>query len=199
MRYLLILLISYAAFAKSGGEAKIKEKLNCTDKELARQDCHLVAGAYDIRLLPKTVAWSDGTWHTVDPMPLAGEAVEWERAGFRILAGRPILQIWLWEKGFSETQVQSLRWFVTDAEKRKLTILQEGIVRRRRPEEMPAPSELAAGKKANLTKVAKRKYLYDGWEPHYVKGLPGGSLEWQLSGEKKIIPKVDAGQGHKSR
>jgi hypothetical protein len=197
MRYLLILLISHAAFAKTEAAVKPKEKLNCTDQELVRQDCHLVAGLYDIRLLPKTVAWSDGTWHTVDPMPLAGEAVEWERAGFRMLAGRPILQVWLWEKGFSETQVQSLHWFVADAEKRRLTILQAGIVRKRRPEEMPVAP--ASDKKASVAKDVKKKYLYDGWEPHYVKGLPNGSLEWQLAGQKKIIPKVDADQGHKQR
>src|SRR5665213_1187956 len=79
--------------------AQVKDKLTCTGKELARQDCHLVSGDYNIRLLPKTIAWSDGTWHTVDEMPLKGEARAWEKVQFQFLGGWPILQLWLWDKG----------------------------------------------------------------------------------------------------
>ncbi len=198
MRLLMTLLIA-TALAK-GGAAPIKEKLNCSDKELERQDCHMVSGAYDIRLLPKTVAWSDGTWHTVDLMPLNGEAVEWERAGFRMMAGRPILQLWLWEKGFGETQVQSLHWYVADAEKRTFTILSEGVVRKRRPEQVELVVQKPVKKGSGaVPRVAKPKFIYDGWEPHYVKALANGSLEWQLAGQKKIIPKVPFGHGQVQR
>ncbi|MGZ3723275.1 MAG: hypothetical protein ACXVA9_10110, partial [Bdellovibrionales bacterium] len=118
-----------------------KDKLTCTAKEIARMDCRLISGTYNIRILPKTIAWNDGTWHTVDDMPLKGEAIAWEKIQFAFLNGWPILQLWIWEKGFSETEVQSMHWFVADAEKRKFTILAEGIVRKRRLEPAEPPPE----------------------------------------------------------
>lgn len=171
-----------------------KEKLTCTAKELARFDCRLTSANYNIRILPQTIAWSDGTWHTVDPMPLKGEAVGWEKIEFKFLNGWPILQLWLWEKGFSETEVQSLHWYVADAEKRKFTILSEGVVRKRRlqPAEPPAPPAEggAAAKKIAAKPPPKAKFLYDAWEPHALKALKDGSLEWTLGSQKKIVSKV---------
>lgn len=195
--FLFACLFSTAwAFAKESPLAKKadpRDKLDCTAKELAIQDCHLKASNYDIRILPKTVAWHDGTWHTVDPMPLGGEAIEWERIGFRFLGKRPILQLWLWDKGAGETQVQSLHWYTTDAEKRKLTLLSEGVVRKRRREAVAevAPDPNAVKKFEKATNPPPPKYIYDGWEPHYVRALPNGDLEWQLAGQKKIIPKLE--------
>lgn len=169
MRFLLLALCVWAG-------AKEKGKLNCSARELARQDCHLISDAYDFRLLAKTIAWTDGTWHTVDPMPLAGEALEWERIGFRRIGGRPILQIWLWDKGVGESKVQSLHWYVAEAQPRKVAVLAESVVRKRHSEDMDGE-----GKKA--------KYLYDGWEPHAVRSGPDGALEWRSGGQKKTLPK----------
>src|SRR5205085_1479004 len=84
------------------------DKPACTAKELERLDCHLHKGRYDVRVLPQTIAWNDGTWHTVDQMPLNGEAVAWEKMNLDILSGWPVLQLWIWDKGTHETEVQSL-------------------------------------------------------------------------------------------
>lgn len=135
-------------------------KLTCTARELKAQDCHLFSGNYDLRLLKTTLAWNDGTWHTVDPLPLAGEGVEWEKAEFEFLGGRPIIQIWAWDKGVGESRVQSLHWFTADAEKRTLTLLAEGVVRKRTPREGKTP-------------------LYDQMESHGIKVVKDG-LEWRL-------------------
>jgi hypothetical protein len=171
-----------------------KDKLACTAKELARFDCRLTSGNYNIRLLPKTIAWNDGTWNTVDPMPLKGESVMWEKIQFQFINGWPILQLWLWEKGFSETEVQSLHWYVADAERRKFTVLAEGIVRKRRMEPVDPPPEVKKGdpkaKKVAVKPPPQPKYLYDGWETFNLKPLKGGSLEWRLNDQKKIISKV---------
>lgn len=194
MHLILSLFISMFAVA-APKHAALPNKLKCTAKELARLDCRLTSGTYNIRILPKTIAWSDGTWHTVDPMPLNGEAVAWEKIEFAFLNGWPILQLWLWEKGFSETEVQSLHWYVADAEKRKFTILSEGVVRKRRlePVDPPAPPPEGApakGKTPVVVKTPKPKYLYDAWEPHALKVGKKGSLEWTLNSQKKIISKV---------
>ena len=155
-------------------------------------DCRLTSGLYELRLLPKTVAWTDGTWHTVDRMPLKGDAAAWEKVEFKFLGGWPILQLWLWEKTQTETQIESLHWFVTDAENRKFTIITDGVVRKRRLELAEPVTEVTPGpsqKAAKPKKVPPPKYLYDAWEPHSLKAVKDGSLEWQLSTEKKIIKK----------
>lgn len=159
--------------------AGVKDKLSCTSKELATQDCRLTSGSYNIRLLAKTIAWNDGTWHTVDEMPLKGEALAWEKIKFEFQGHWPILQFWLWDKGTGESQIQSLHWFTADAEKRRLTILGEGVVRKRRLEPADPPGPKAP--------VAKAKYLYDPQETHGIKALKNGNLEWQLKDQKKII------------
>src|SRR6516162_6178762 len=89
-------------------------KPDCLKRELTRQDCHMHVGRYDVRLLSKTIAWNDGTWHTVDQMPLNGEAVAWDRASLQIDEGWPVLQLWLWDKGVGESDVQSLHWYTGD-------------------------------------------------------------------------------------
>jgi hypothetical protein len=185
MKFLaLLLVLTPALFASPAA----KDKLSCTAKELARFDCRLGAGVYNIRLLPKTIAWNDGTWHTIDDMPLKGEAVAWEKIEFKFLNGWPILQLWLWEKGFSETEVQSLHWYVADAEKRKFTVLSEGVVRKRRMEPVDPPPE--TNDTAKPVAAKKPKYLYDAWERYSLKPLKNGSLEWILGDQKKLISKV---------
>jgi hypothetical protein len=172
MRSLLSILI---LFSGAAGSAVVKDKLNCSDKELVRMDCRLRAAGYSLRLLAKSVAWNDGTWQTVDEMPLKGEAMAWEKVHFELLGGWPILQLWLWDKGVGELQIESLHWYVADAEKRHLTILAEGPVRKRRPEGEPQK---------------KPKFLYDATEPHALKKLANGDLEWQLGGQKKTLAKL---------
>lgn len=169
-------------------------KLTCGSKELQRRDCRLMQGSYELRLLEKTLAWNDGNWHTVDPLPLTGEGIEWEKITFEIRDGRPLLQMWIWDKGVGEAQVQSLHWYVADAEKRKFTILSEGIVRKRRlkehlvraddPPPVPVTVKKGSGK---IIPVVRPKYLYDAMESHSLKSLRGGTLEWTLGREKKII------------
>lgn len=179
MKLLGLLLIFFTSTLSA---TPLKDKLTCTGKELARQDCRLTSANYTVRLLPKTIVWNDGTWHTVDEMPLKGEAVAWEKIQFQFMAGWPILQLWLWDKGAGESEVESLHWYVADAEKRKFTLLAEGIVRKRRLE----PSEEPPTKPTK----ANPKYLYDTWEPHSLKTAKGGSLEWRLNAQKKTISKV---------
>jgi len=145
-----------------------KSKPTCTARELKAQDCHLFKGSYDLRLLKTTLAWNDGTWHTVDPLPLAGEGVEWDKVEFAIIRDRPILQLWIWDKGVGESKVQSLHWFTTDAEKRKLTLLAEGVVRHRTP------------------RGEKETPLYDEPDPHGLR-FKGKDLEWWLGARRKTL------------
>ena len=166
MVWFLLSLLFSCAFA-------VPPKLACGPKELKRLDCRLTVDTYNLRLSKDTVAWSDGTWHTVDDMPLKGEGVEWEKARFEFINHWPILQMWLWDAGVGENKVQSLHWYVADAEKRKLTIMAAGIVRKRR--------------------VVDGKPIYDAMEPHALKALKNGSLEWTLKNEKKLIERVKHG------
>lgn len=164
-------------------------KLSCNAKELQRRDCRLIQANYNLRLLDKTVAWNDGTWHTVEPMPLSGEGVSWEKINFEIMNGQPVLQMWLWDKGVGEAQVQSLHWFVADAERRKFTILAQGVVRKRRLKEPLTGAEANGAPAAAAAK--KPKYLFDAWETHGLKKLKNGTLEWTLGREKKILEKAN--------
>jgi len=169
----------------------VKGKFVCTARELQRQDCRLTSGTYRIRLLSETIARNDGTWHTVDPMPLKGEGVQWEKVRFEIMNGWPILQLWLWDSGSGEAPVQSLRWYVTDAKRGELSILSEGIVRRRRLKPVEA-EEAAPAAGASATSKKNPSYIYDGWEKHSLKLLKDGSLAWLLRDEKKILRKANA-------
>lgn len=156
-------------------------KTSCTAKEIARKDCRLFAGGYDLRLLSETIAWNDGTWRTVDPMPLKGEKVKWEKAGFQFFGDWPILQLWIWDEGTGEAPVQSLHWFVADAEKRKLTVLATGVVRKRRQKPIP----VVEGEEP--PKSVKPEYLVDAMEPHQLKALKNGNLEWSLARDTRIL------------
>lgn len=157
----------------------------CTKKELERQDCRLTVDTYNLRLLKDTVAWTDGTWRTVDDMPLKGDGVTWEKATFQFINGWPILQLWIWDAGHGENKVQSLHWFVTDAEKRKFTVIAQGVVRKRRPHRIEVPE----GEPPKFGDT----FSYDAMEPHALKPLKNGSLEWTLKKDKKLIERVKNG------
>ena len=169
-----------------------KTKSECSRKELERQDCRLMAANFNFRILNATVAGSDGSWHSVSPMPLSGEGVTWEKVRFDMMSQRPILQFWLWDKGGGESEVQSLHWYVADAEHQTLSVLAEGVVRKRRlkpplVQEVPPP---AAAAKPSATKPApKPVYLYDAMEAHGVKASKDGALEWSLGSQKKRLEK----------
>lgn len=152
-----------------------KPKTTCTTKELARRDCVLRARDYTLRLLEKTIAWTDGTWHTVDPLPLIGDGVVWEKITFGFLNEHPIVQLWMWDKGPEKQTlpVQSLHWFVADAEKRKFTVLASSVVRRRHRKETDPK--------------APPQYLYDAMEPHGLTAVKGGHLEWKSGRETKTL------------
>lgn len=169
----LLLVNSWGASPNAKSNAKAKT--TCNAKEIQRQDCRLTVDTYNLRLLKDTVAWSDGTWHTVDDLPLKGDGTEWEKIRFEFLNGWPILQLWIWDAGAGENKVQSLNWYVADAEQRKFTVVATGVVRKRRPH-----------------KDAK-KFSYDAMEPHALKPLKDGTLEWTLKQEKKIIGRVAHG------
>jgi hypothetical protein len=176
---LLSLLLPHTAMAAN--------KLSCTAREIQRRDCKLNYVSYEIRLLPDTVVRDDGTWHTVDPMPLAGEGVDWEKIRVDVYQGWPVLQFWLWDKGTGEAQVQQLHWYVVDGQKANLKTLAENIVRRRRirpPEGEIDPEEL---------KKTKPVFIYDGMEKHDLKVLKNGNLELSLGKTGKIIEKVKHG------
>lgn len=150
-------------------------KTSCTRKELARRDCVLRGRDYTLRLLEKTIAWNDGTWHTVDPLPLVGDGVVWEKVTFDFLNGHPIVQMWMWDTGVEKQAlpVQSLHWFVADAEKRAFTVLASSIVRKRHRKETDPK--------------APPQYLYDAMEPHALRAGKGAHLEWSAGREKKTL------------
>jgi len=161
-------LLSALTAAATSGENSVV----CRPRELARQDCRLQIAPYNIRLLAETVAWHDGTWYTVDPIPLKNAS--WEKIQFSRLGGRPVLQFWLWDAGTDG--VQALHWYVADAEKRKFQVLAEGIVRRRRarhkPDEKPTD---------------KITFIYDAIEKHSLKAGANGRLIWQLGSQRREL------------
>jgi hypothetical protein len=172
MKWILwLVLCTPTAFAAE------KSKTVCAARDLARKDCRLSMDSVSLRLLPDSVAWYDGTWHTVDEMPLKGKQSDWEKITFTKLAEEPILQLWIWDQGDEITGVQSLHWMVIDVEKRKFALLSEGVVRKRRPK----------AKVADAPDDAKTQYLYDAALPHGLKALKSRELEWTLGSEKKIL------------
>lgn len=163
-------------------------KSACSARELRGQDCRLTAGTYTVRLLNATVERDDGTWHTVDPMPLKGEGVTWEKVKFEVQHGIPLLQIWIWDAGKGQALVQDLHWFTTDARKGALKILAEGVVRRRRlkpQEEIPVVPNPKKG--AKVPEKKKPEFLYDGWEKHSAKISKNAHVDWELGPLKKNL------------
>ena len=116
---------------------------------------------------------------------LKGAGIDWERVRFEIFKDWPILQLWIWDKGEGEAQVQALRWFVFDATKGDLHKLAEGVVRRRR--QKPVPPEGIPVDKA----PKKPKYILDGMEKHALKARKDGKLEWSLGREHKVLERKD--------
>lgn len=179
MKLLLVLAMFYPlTWAKAN-------KSFCSSKELQRKDCRLVAAPFNLRLLDSTVAHDNGTWRMVDPLPLHGEGVQWEKIRFEFLAQRPILQLWLWDAGEGAAAVQSLHWIVADFNDRKMTVLDRGVVRKRRVKKVPADEA--------EVKPLKQPYIYDAWETHELKVLKNGELEWTLGRDKKNLEKVKHG------
>ncbi len=170
-------------------QTSVAEKLSCTAKELSRLDCRITAGNYNIRLLPKTIAWNDGTWHSINEMPLKGEGLAWEKVQFQIFSNWPVLQLWIWDKSATETQVESLHWFVLAPNERKIKALGEGVVRRRRlePADPEPPVPPTPPKNPRPVKVKAPKYIYDAPDAHALKPLKNGQLEWQWRGETKVL------------
>lgn len=172
--FIFLAAISTAVAASSAGK---NSRRGCLARDLARQDCELKDGGYTVRLLAETVTWNDGTWHTVEPLPLKDNQIAWEKMNFEILAGRPILQLWIWDKGDPQNQVQSLNWLTVDLSNRKFVLLAKGVVRKRRPKADSKP----------------QSYLYDGVLTHALKAQKSGELEWSLGNEKKILGKAEHG------
>lgn len=171
--------------AKSSGAA-----VTCARKDLRRRDCRLTRGAYTLRLLEKTVVWNDGKAHAVDPLPLVGAGVEWERVRFEMLGGRPILQLWFWDEGSKETaEVQSLHWYVSEFVGEKLNVLAEGVVRKRRQlTSIAEAAPAAAGAKTSKPIAKGPKFIMDkSEERHGVRAVKGDVLEWRLGGETRRL------------
>ena len=137
-------------------------------------------GELHLDLLDKTIAWTDGTWRSVDPMPLSGEGIEWEKIIFTRLNAQIFLQMWIWDKGVGEMQVQSLRWFVSHLQSRKFHTLAEGVVRKRHLEQ---PLVAASG----TAPLPKPKYLNDTQEKHEFRPLKGNQFAWVLGTQSKTI------------
>ncbi len=144
---------------------------SCKPKALLRKDCELKFKGHTVKLLKDTVAWNDGTWRAVDPMPLTQEGVKWERAKLEFINNRPILQLWLWDEGVGEAKVQSLHWYVYERSGQKLKALADGVVRKRR----------------RLGEEPDSKFVYDSWKKHQLKALSGGALEWSLGNNRQIL------------
>lgn len=151
-------------------QAMAADKTSCKPRELRNRDCRLSLGQHHVRLLTDTIARDDGAAHVVDPMPLKGD---WEKVVFEISQNHPVLQLWIWDPGKGEAQVQSLHWFVGDARPGPVKFVADDVVRRRRLK--PGEDE------------KKKVYLYDGWEKHSLKVLKDGKYEWNLGTHKKII------------
>lgn len=108
-------------------------------------------------------------------MPILAQDVEWERAELEFINDRPILQLWLWDGGVGEANVQSMNWFVYEMKDRKATLLARGVVRKRR----------------RVGEGDESRFVYDAWQKHYLKAAAEGRLEWSL-GSKTLILEKDA-------
>lgn len=172
---------SFAALPES------RDKTTCSRKDIVRQDCALQVGRDRLRLLAETLVWSNGTWHTVDQMPLKGDGTQWEKMQFQSFNGWPLLQVWIWGKGSGETQVQSLHWYVVDWIERKAHVRGEGVVRKRRMKQKAAVD----GGKGPV--APSPEYIYDGWETHGLKLQKNGAVEFSLGREKKILERTGHG------
>ncbi|MGE4131940.1 MAG: hypothetical protein AB7F86_09895 [Bdellovibrionales bacterium] len=186
----LPLLILWVGLADAKSSPPKKKEV-CTKRELKAQDCRLYVGPYNLRLLNATIAWFDGTWRTVDDMPLKGEGLDWEKVRFEFLNGWPILQLYIWDQGEGEAKVQNLHWFVIDAEKQKVTLLSKGIVRQRRVKR----KDFTLGEDGGEEKPAEGppRYIYDKWEEHSLKARAKGGLDWRLKKEHKTFERVAHG------
>jgi hypothetical protein len=178
---LLLALCSVSAAASIA-----KEKLSCTSKELVRKDCPLKQGSFRLRLLDASVAWGDGIWHVVEKTPLNGDGTFWEKVHFSVLAGRPILQMWIWDKGAGEAVVQSLRWFTMDLSHRRASVLAEEVVRKRRLN-VVEPAEVG---KSSRKAVAGPKFIYDQMEAHGLQAGKDGVLHFQLGRNRRVLEKI---------
>lgn len=164
----LFILLLAPVYGKSA--SLLKDKGECTSRELKAQDCRLKVGSVKVRLSATTVARDNGTSRSVDDMPLKGEGVVWQKANLKMFGDWPVLQIWLWDSGQGTPKVQSLHWYVADAHEIPLKILAEGVVRK------------------------KRDNIFDREEPHSLKALKGhDQLEWSLSKQKKILKRIKHG------
>lgn len=175
-------IIFAAALGLTGGQVFAADKNTCTAKDLARRDCRLILGTVNVRLLPQSVAWYDGTWHTVEEMPLKDQQSDWEKVDLHTLGGRLILQMWIWDKGVETSKVQSQHWLVTELQNRKFKILADGTVRKRRPK---AQDGLKAAEPV--------KFLYDSVIEHSLKPAKNGDLEWTLGIDKKTLTRTEDG------
>jgi hypothetical protein len=183
--FVLVLAASLPLEAATAAKALHRSKRNaakthCLARELKQKDCWLKLGKYDLRLLDQTIAWNDGTWHTVDPMPFSGDGVAWEKISFARLGRHPVLQLYLWDKGVGEERVQSLHWIVAETENRQMKVLAEGIVRKRHQEAVPPAEDGKPPPKPG-------RILYDPWVPHSLRAVRAGELEWRVGAKKKIL------------
>ena len=151
--------------------------LSCPSANLRSRDCHLQLGSLEIDLLDQTIAWTDGTWHRVDPMPLVGEGVEWEKIKLENAAGTTLLQAWIWDKASGETKIQSLHWYVLQFANHDVKTLWQGVVDKRHPE---TPGDDNPGK-------TKTVYLKDKTEVHGFRVVKTGRIEWWLGGERHQV------------
>lgn len=161
-------------------------KLKCTHRELKAKDCHLQSPPFQVNLLEATVSWNDGTWRTVEGMPLKGEGVEWELVGFELHDGWPILQMRIWDRGVGESNVQSLHWFVLDLSDRHLKTLAEGVVRKRHTPP-PAGEDAAVNADVKTKKTNLPKTLLERPEDAGMKWLGKDRFEWHVGRQRKVI------------
>lgn len=183
----LITSLSFSAVGKTlKGTSKTSAK--CNAKSLKAQDCLLKAGTFEINLLSAAVAWNDGTWRTVEAMPLKGEGIEWDKISFEVKEGWPILQLWLWDSGVGEAKVQSLNWYVVDLADRKMKVLAQGVVRKRRLRKADVD---ASG--VEDPKVKKPGFILEKTEEHHWKLLNAKRAEWRIGTDKKIIERPSHG------
>ena len=141
----------------------------CSTKELKLRDCVLTLKPYEILVSRVKVKWSDGTWRSIADAPMPDEKFEWEKLKVDKIAGRWILQFWIWNSGRGEAKVQSLHWVVAELNERKYLPLLDQVVRKR--------------KVRATTPVA---YGYDDLIPHQLKPMKN-EIEWSVGRHKGKI------------
>lgn len=178
-------LAAWLFLAYPQADAASSSQLKCSAEKLEQKNCVLRAANYTIELADKKILLNDGTWRAVEEMPLyEAKSVQWDLARLRILQGRLLIELKMWDEPSGEAEIQSLHWFVLQADKgAKLERLLHQVISKRR--------KTSSGQGEAVKKVV----LQDKVEPHGLKPIKDNKIHWWAGREKGELTRA-SGSSH---